>query len=379
MWNAKRPILIITLICAVMVPVCSARSKAKSKKPTAFELLDRYEETQAKIRSSFISKHETAVKWEGYDKLKPNIKKGLLYERHIKVELCSDGTKYYSFFKQWGDKPGGLPTTEERAGIVQVLWDGEARYQYMYSPDIYMYTPDISAKARLENGRLFLTPKAMVTSPPNRICDAAEGGQLRGFFYGSNERIDSDIRQAETISLQHKTEKINGSQCYVINARTKRCKYKIWIDPEHDYHIAKARVNRKWGSASRPEKRRMKPPDGTSQNVMENVLFKKVNNIWLPVECDYTLNVELVGGAYSRAHYHHKVTEYVVNPDHDALGSFEPDFIRDGAVVKLIGVRGISYTWQDGKVVDKKGREVDVDKLIKAESEKVKKPKPKRK
>ena len=69
-----------------------------------------------------------------------------------------------------------------------------------------------------------------------------------------------------------------------------------------------------------------------------------------------------------------------LNPDRDALGSFLPDDIPNGCDVRLLSLPpSKKFVWQNGKVVDKDGREVDVDKLIKAESEKVKNPKPKRK
>jgi len=54
MWSAKRPILILMLICAGFVPVCSAgtvRTRGKSKNPTASELLDKYAETQDRFQS----------------------------------------------------------------------------------------------------------------------------------------------------------------------------------------------------------------------------------------------------------------------------------------------------------------------------------------
>ena len=354
MRNVKTTLLITTLILVVVGSADAAQTRrmtAKEKRVKALELLDKYAETQGKIRSSFISKHETTVKFEGYDLDRPALKKGIFYKKHMELELRSDGNRYYSFYKSWGDRPGSSPIAKEHSGDMQVLWDGESRYQYLYNPVM-------PAKSPVKKGRLYLTPKARLTIPPSRICDSADGGPLRGFFYGSNERIDSDIRQSKTISLQPETEEINGSQCYVINARTKRCIYKIWIDPEHDYHIAKAIVNRNWWSASRPEKRRKKPTDGTCRIVLKNVRFKKIGDVWLPAECDHTLNTNPVGAAYLRSRYHHKITEYVVNPDHDTLGSFETDFIRDGAFVHIIGVEGITYTWRDGKVVDDKGKVV---------------------
>ena len=79
---------------------------------------------------------------------------------------------------------------------------------------------------------------------------------------------------------------------------------------------------------------------------------------------------------------HTNGTEYIywIDPDHDALGSFLPDDITNGSTVVLVtGETSLRFSWQNGAVVDKDGREVEVDRPIKAESEKVKKPEPKRK
>ena len=61
MRKAKRTILIAMLICVGFVPTClarSARSKAKPKHPTAFELLDKYAETQDKLQSLIYKSDE---------------------------------------------------------------------------------------------------------------------------------------------------------------------------------------------------------------------------------------------------------------------------------------------------------------------------------
>jgi hypothetical protein len=54
---------------------------------------------------------------------------------------------------------------------------------------------------------------------------------------------------------------------------------------------------------------------------------------------------------------HVKRTEVVLNPDHDALGSFVPSDIRSGATVEIRDL-GSDYTWQKGNVVDENGRVV---------------------
>ena len=61
---------------------------------------------------------------------------------------------------------------------------------------------------------------------------------------------------------------------------------------------------------------------------------------------------------------HIKITEMILNPDHNALGSFYLDDIRNGAIVtigwdresqRMRGHKG-KYKWQDGQVIDKDGK-----------------------
>ena len=92
---------------------------------------------------------------------------------------------------------------------------------------------------------------------------------------------------------------------------------------------------------------------------LRNVRFEKIDGMWVPMEADYGFDRRLVKGDFEKEDHHIKRTEFILNPDHEALGSFETDFIRYGASIHLIGTPGILYIWQDGKVVDKDGREVE--------------------
>jgi hypothetical protein len=331
-----------------------ARLKQPDSKPgennKAFDLLDQYAATQDKLRSSFISKLEVSTKFEGENPARPSMKRGQIYEQNRKIELRSDGERVYRYHKIWGRRSIGN-TSEEEASVGIRLWDDETYYHYGFSPLARINTKGI----------------ATISYPKNPsyswMWQRSSGGTLRGYFPGAEERIDTELRQATTISVQPQTEDINGSQCYVINARTKKCEFKIWIDPEHDYNISKAIVKRGWASWNNPKNKRKRPPDGNAEVEIKNVRFKKIDDIWMPVEADYRREHEFVNGNYGKSYSHLKITEFVINPDHEALGSFKQDFIQNGAMIRLASVPGITYTWQDGKVFDKDGHEVDIKTL----------------
>ena len=161
--------------------------------------------------------------------------------------------------------------------------------------------------------------------------------------------IDKELKKADTISVRPKKEKINGSECYVIDAKDKRSKFTIWIDPEHDYNIVQVKIRR--NSAG-----------DTSQLDLKNVVFKEIDGVWVPIECDYNMSHKYDSGEYLSEDHHHKITEYLINPDHESLKSFDPNrFVENGAPVRLNGTT--NCTWQDGKVIDSYGYEVNLSTL----------------
>jgi hypothetical protein len=332
------------------------------EQPTAQELLAEYAKTQDKLNSSFVSRHFSTIKWEASTPLRPDIRKGVRYTSYVGLERRSDGNRHYSLSRMWGDRPPVRDMKEEDSSLEYALWDGKLRYRYSYASN--------SRSKSRKNGHLRLTPAGSLTVSPRRIIERGEGAPLRGFFYGTSERIDVELRAADSISVLRKRPVINGSKCYVVDARAKGCEYRLWIDPRHDYHIAKVIVKRGWKSAQRPEDY-TKPPnggvEGSSQTILKDVRFKRIDDSWVPVECDYGVHRRGVHGDHEINHRHHKVTEFVLNPNHEALRSFEPDFIREGALVRVRGVDG-KYKWRNGEVIDDKGVKVEIER-VKVESD----------
>jgi hypothetical protein len=146
---------------------------------------------------------------------------------------------------------------------------------------------------------------------------------------------------------------VNGSKCYVIDAKAQGCQYKIWMDPEHGYHIARAVVRRDWPGWSKQPKDRKDPRYQVGNAVVElsNVSFREVDGIWAPVAADYRREHKIIDGDYEKTQSHFRITEFLVKPDHEALHSFAPDFIRNGAPVQIRGVSGAGSIWQDGQII----------------------------
>ena len=84
------------------------------------------------------------------------------------------------------------------------------------------------------------------------------------------------------------------------------------------------------------------------------------------MEADSRSDLRGTQGFHSTEDYHYKRTKFVLNPDHDKLGSFDDPLenpaqdpeLKDGSRVRIKS-DPIQYIWQDGRLVDKDGREQD--------------------
>jgi len=311
-------------------------------------LLDKYAETRNNFRS-FISKTENTIESE----VKPITKKSRFghsrQKKFNRQEFRFDGKRSNLRVYLWGEVFPNSPIVPENDPYYTSLLKTET-YARWYG------------RANLTNdlGRMTLNRSIQ---PENKLKTAVsrgyKGHEAIGYFYGDDERADVVLRRALNISVRDDMEKIGASKCYVIDAQTKRGTYTVWIDPAHGYNIAKAEVLRKGGDVSGgvQDSRTIKQGD-KEYTLLSNVRFKQIDGVWVPVEADIKYRWHLpksFGYAYWEK-IHHRVTEFIINPDHDAFGSFEWDDIQNGAKVEIVQVCGISYIWQDGQVVDENGR-----------------------
>jgi len=343
MRNAKRTILIAMLFWVVSMPVCSAgtaRNRPKPPHPTAFELLDRYAETQDKLKS-FIIKGQTITESSMNVRLTSPTPTRADTKTYRSWEVRFDGQRVNSRVAMWGNATS--PTDwvpESRPAYKSHLWTNKDYWRY--------------SRGQTGLGRVVINQKQNAWEI-ERLQNGHPACWMTGVYSGSMERLDKLISEARKISVRDKTEKIKGVKCYVIDADTKCGEYTVWIDPEHGYNVAKAKVELSQGKKHFFYRR---PFDSKKLSwYMNNVRFEKTDDVWVPVEADgYYERIFKADGCFAKSKTHLKATEIILNPDHEALGSFVPADIKNGAKVYIKQVPGVHYTWQDGQVVDENGR-----------------------
>jgi len=337
--------MVFCVIPASVYSTGTASNKDNPKKPTAFELLDKYAETQDKLQSFIVKGNSSSNIHGSYSSPQHKPYSGRR-RKYVSYEFRYDGNRFYWCRQMWGNLRFAhefIP--KDKPHYKSVLWDGAVYYNYAKAP----YIRPGPGSIEIDSSRDPAGVKKTIPYIPH-IC-----APMFGFFH--KERIDSVLRQAETISVRDKLQRVGRSRCYVIDAVTRSGKCSIWIDANHGYNIAKAEISRAENDMIDDERL---PKGFTVLTYLRNVRFEKIKNIWIPMEADVQQANNLPGGDFSRVKGHFKRTEFILDPDHNTLGTFLPRDIEDGAkVMRIDGVRVEGHTWQDGQVVDEKGRKVD--------------------
>jgi hypothetical protein len=339
----------INIICCFLIS--SQVAAADSPSPT--EILEKFQETQDKIRS-FAMKNEIVI---DYKTSHPGTGSG---KRTYFMDIRTDGSRFAIRKTMWGNVSGAYEfIPKDRPDYMSDLFDNNRRINYSKSYN------DVG---------IAVINKIKIDTTKERVeggASALSGSIERGYVAGDHERVDSILRSAKHLRVREKTEIINGSECYILEGLTRRGEYILWIDPRHGYNIAKARVTREkgdlYGDIDHPIE------SGTITHTLDNVRFELNDGVWVPMEIDGTFDRFIPEGpdpkhpAFSKSKFHSKTKKMIINPDHEALGSFLPDDIANGAKVHIVEFPNMEYIWQDGRLIPNIDREViaEIDKITK--------------
>jgi hypothetical protein len=294
------------------------------------ELLDKYAETQDKLKSVIIRGETRCPAFV----IRANGRK-TIYEPRTAYEAGTDGERRCRRVRKWGNVSPMAPDVKQNAPHYRSrLWDGKYYYRY--------------------GGRLWIEmDEPCHKDDPRFIADL-----LQGFFWGTVSRVDSILGRSGRISVRDRLERVGGSRCYVIDALTEHGKYTLWIDPLHGYNIAKAENFKKEGDVMVNNVIREKRvgKQGSFYMRMQNVRFEKIEDVWVTMEGTVEHRQDTPGDpiVHSEAKKHVRRTEVIFNPDHEALRTFYPDDIPGGTEIagidwsRSVAARDEPYKdWED--------------------------------
>jgi len=349
-----KTISIAIVICVALAGVCLA----DKKHPSAMELLDKYAQTQNKLLNY-------SLKWDEDIDFKASLSGQWKSSsgtriKHNSHQIRTDGCRFYAERDMSGQVFAGSGVfAKDDPTHAMWVWDGVYYWAYNIGPKSCRKPgkPGFYGEVSVQKG----TTEKNIYNTINY-----EGGDkyLKGFAFVGIGRIDKVLKDSEKLSVRKEMVKVNGAKCYVIYGVIKHGRLMLYIDPRHGYNIAKAEITKRQGDIRLGTIDKTMPGGDSSRTILENVRFEKIGNTWFPMEADTVAIVNYANGDYTKTKTHHKRTELILSPDHEALGSFVPD-IPNGANVSIVGLdrKSGKYTWRDGAVVDEDGNKVDLKKI----------------
>lgn len=313
------------LLVASTTPALTA---VAAEPPSPSDILTRYAENRDKIESFAIT---VELRSRGDSSW---VKRKMDKPRHTISTLSSDGERIAIRRTSWGPTVRGTTIPKEDPLYASGLWDGELHYQYNQAePNPYVVITRPNNDAEKEQ---LVSERGIVQSP---------AAPSLGHLALNCDRVDKALQEARNISVRPETERVGDWDCYVVEAETDSGTYKVWFDPDHGYSIAKAVVDRNEGDK---DVTRTLGKDMVAQYTYEMVRFEKYGDAWIPVEGKET-NYQTWGKSlFSSGTSDWKIMEMQLDPDHEVLGSFRTDDIREGSKVFLTWAPGIEYRWEDG-------------------------------
>jgi len=318
------------------------------------ELLLELEKAQLSVQKrhelGFISRELTDTAWDEPD----------LSEQTY--ELHTDGNSHKLKFSRW------MSTNhpDETSG------DGDKYEEHLWNKDIW-YLHDVGRRQTYKNNRLVIFD--MDKHKSRNLYNKYYGGALDFYFTGDNDMSVLDIiKEAENVEMSQKKEDNDGGPYYVIDAKSKYGRHKIWLDSSKGYHISQAEITKEGNDLmfgtplSEYAKDRMGYPNLKKYRfLLYDVQFKRVDGAYVAVSSRLRKEYVLNNGKTNIDSLYHVREQVEVNPDFESINAFELS-VLDGTQVHYFDDKGkslVHWKWENGAVVK------DIDDLVVAEIDKM--------
>jgi hypothetical protein len=339
----------IAIRIALALGLVFGLNTANAERVTPFELLDRYAANLKVIEMHHIKSEEICKHTDSLESDKNRLLR-LEYES-IQNGQLRELTRKKSIVKMNNE---GSVISSKNSQIDTVIWDGQEWSEVSEFPSLPSLTP-VAVFAKTDNDKVKYTSSF-----------AYSGAWMDGIFWGDLEPLDSILKKSSNLNILPDMDKVNDFDCYVLEAVTPHGEYKVWIDPEHGYNIAKAETHKLnddiyFGGVAYQEFGEMPPGrsyrgkrPGRREAVhfyVDDVRFGEVNGVWLPMEATFR-NISDYDDRKSSDNRHHKRTYVDLKTDFEAIDAFIPE-IPEGSDVFLDWKPDARYTWKNGKLITK--------------------------
>lgn len=326
---------------AQSVSSTTASSQSAATKPiTAAELVSKYKATCDSVHS-FTTKCRRTMTRDSKLTGRSGAYSGVTRRESIE-EMRYDGGKRVSCRRwRWGNVLV-LPTTivpEESRQYTSHLCTGARIISNSYAVDT----------APRRRDRVNISDAYGSEVQRKSLLASFGDAELRGYMESDQQPLADILPQATSLTLRTGREVVGGVWCFVLDATTPNGKYTVWIDPQHGYNLARVHMNKLPGDLVHG---RPLPPGRRIGMTLNVTRFAKIGEIWAPMEADVTHVTRQIDGGATDSKGHIVRTEVVLNPDWTGTKAFDPDDIREGAMVTFTPhFPNIHCIWQGGKVL----------------------------
>jgi hypothetical protein len=310
--------------CAATRGWCSAAAPAT---PSVDELLSRYSQTMDKCLHSFAVKScsTTDTNWkQSPGSLMPPGPDVL----HTRDDFRYDGQRTRDISSRWGSIGVHGPTPENNPILRSEITDFE--FSALYSGQ------------RGQGGLIKYDQGPLDPEKVKRTLALGWSHACSFGFFPFHERIDSYLRRSGKATVRRQTEAVNGSACYVIDARTPEGQLVVWLDPAHGYNIARITVTQRAGDRADDQ---VLPRGHEVARVFTNTSFQQIDGTWIPTTYATHTRIYRPGFMVMEGGTRSEVSEFLIDPNHTALKSFDVNDFPEGTRTSYMDNGRLLPTW----------------------------------
>jgi hypothetical protein len=218
--------------------------------------------------------------------------------------------------------------------------DGERRggqvNRSVFTGDQYLYRQQSGG----DQSHLIAVLQPKDEASRTRIFYSMWGSTLFGYLPGDEKPVATLLQNATDVVLQDRQEEVDSFACDVIEGKTDHGVYKLWVDPEHDYRIRRAIIDKgandlfygKPASTPRPEGMQDRTLTSVHLEISE-VHLEKIGGHFIPTVESMTNTSRTIAGKENHSKIVVKRSKIDLEPDFEKLGAFVMDGIPEGTVL----------------------------------------------
>ena len=186
------------------------------------------------------------------------------------------------------------------------------------------------------------------------------GCTLFGHLPGDEKPVATLLKNAADVVLHDRREDVDGFACQVIEGKTNHGVYKLWIDPEHDFRMRRAIIDKGPDDLYGGKRVSTDFPEGMQDRTIASmhmeiskVALEKIGDHFIATVESTTATYKRVSGKEDHTKIVVKRSQIDLNPDFEKLGAFVMNEIPEGTRLTSFDPNDhtYGYEWHNGKAV----------------------------